>query len=60
MLDYADDNDIPSVLFSADFEKPFYSIDHSFLFAVLEKFGFDPNFIHWMRTLYNGAESCHE
>ena len=25
--------------------------------AVLEKFGFVPNFIHWIRTLYNGAES---
>ena len=58
ILEYADDNDIPGILFSADFEKAFDSIDHSFLFAVLEKFGFGPNFIHWIRTLYNGAESC--
>ena len=57
ILDYADDNDIPGILFSADFEKAFDSIDHSFMFAVLEKFGFGPNFIHWIRTLYNGAES---
>ena len=56
ILEYADDNDIPGILFSADFEKDFNSIDHSFMFAVLEKFGFGPNSIHWIRTLYNGAE----
>ena len=39
ILEYADANDIPSILFSADFEKAFDSIDHSFKFAVLEKFG---------------------
>ena len=47
ILEYADDNDIPGILFSADFEKSFHSIDHSFMSAVLEKFGFGPNFIHY-------------
>ena len=40
-----------SNLFSSDFEKAFDSIDHSFLFAVFESFGFDPDFIQWVRTL---------
>ena len=44
------------MLFSADFEKSFDSIDRSFICTVLEKFGYGPNFIHWIRTLYNGAE----
>ena len=57
ILEYADDNNIPGILFSADFEKAFDSIDNFFMFAVLEKFGFGPNFIHWIWTLYNGAES---
>ena len=57
ILEYADDNDIPGILFSADFEKAFSSINHSFVFAELEKSGFGPNFIHWIRTLYNGADS---
>ena len=57
ILEYAGDNDVFGILFSADFEKAFDSIAHSFMFAVLEKFGFGPNFIHWIRTLYNGAES---
>ena len=51
-------NDIEVILFSADFEKAFDSIDHSFLFAVLESFGFGPNFIQWVRTLFYNAESC--
>ena len=42
---YTDSNDIEAILFSADFEKAFNSIDHSFLFAVLESFGFGPDFI---------------
>ena len=57
ILEYPDDNEIPGILSSADFEKAFDSIDQSFMFPVLEKFGFGPNFIHWIRTLYNGAES---
>ena len=57
ILEYASDNDISSVLFSADFEKAFDPIDYLFLFAVSEKFGVGPNFIHWIRTLYDGAES---
>ena len=57
VLEYADNNDIPGILFSADFEKAFDSIDRYFMFAVLENFGFGPNFVHWIRILYNGAES---
>ena len=36
LLVYTDSNEIEAILFSADFEKEFDSIDHSFLFAVLE------------------------
>ena len=53
-----DSNEIEAILFSADFEQPFDSIDHFFLFAVLESFGFGPNFIQWVRTLLYNAESC--
>ena len=58
ILEYTDSNDIEAILFSADFEKAFNSIDHSFLFAVLESFGFGPNFIQWVKTLFYNAESC--
>ena len=46
------------ILFSADFEKAFDSIEHTFIFATLESFGFGPQFIQWVRTFLKNAESC--
>ena len=45
-------------LFSAEFEKAFDSVKHTFLFATLQSFGFRPQFIHWARTIFQSAESC--
>ena len=36
---------IPGYVFTVDLEKAFDSIDHTFLFALLEKFGIGENFI---------------
>ena len=58
ILEYTEENDISGILFSADFEKAFDSIEHAFLFAVLKSFGFGPQFIHWVRTFINNVESC--
>ena len=58
ILKYIDSNDIKAISFLADFEKAFDSIDHSLLYAVLESFGFGPDFIQWVRTLFYNAESC--
>ena len=44
--------------FLADFEKAFDSIEHPFILATLESFGFGPQFIQWIKTFLNGAESC--
>ena len=46
------------ILFSADFEKAFDSIEHTFIFATLESFVFGPQFIQWIRTFLKNAESC--
>ena len=56
-LEYMECNEVPSILFSADFEKAFNSIDHTVILVVLEKFGFGPDFIHSVKTLFTGAES---
>ena len=51
-------NEIEAILFSAEFEKAFDSIEHPFLFAVLKSSGFGADFIQWIRTFFNNAESC--
>ena len=46
------------ILFSADFEKAFDSTEHPFLPDVLKLFGFGPQFIHWIRTIFQNEGSC--
>ena len=58
VLEYTDKHDIEGILFSADFEKAFDSIEHNFLFATLKSFGFGPQFIQWIRTIFKNPESC--
>ena len=58
ILDYTEDHGIDDVLFSADFEKAFDSIEHSFILATLQLFGFGPQFLQWIRTILNNGESC--
>ena len=58
MLEYADENELSGILFSADFEKVFDSIEHPFIFATLQSFGFGPEFIQGLRTSLKGVESC--
>ena len=48
----------PGILFGADFESAFNSVNHIFLYSVLLKFGFDHNYIRWLKLLYNNAKSC--
>ena len=58
MLEYTAENEIEAILFSADFEKAFDSIKHTFIFATLQSFGFGPNCIQWVKTFLYKAESC--
>ena len=48
ILEYTEENNIDEMLFSADFEKAFDSVEHSFILATLESFVFGPQFIHWV------------
>ena len=58
ILEYTNENEIEAILFSAAFDKAFDSIEHPFLFAVLKYFVFGADFIQWIRTFFNNAESC--
>jgi hypothetical protein len=37
-----------------DMKNAFDRVRHSFLFQVLQKFGFSPNFIHWIASCIGG------
>ena len=41
-----------------DSEKASDSLDHDFIIAALEKFGFKPNFMDWIKIFLNERESC--
>ena len=57
IIEYADEMDEEGILFSSDIEKAFDSVDHTFIFTTLKKFGFGPDFIQWVKTLLNRPES---
>ena len=44
---------IDGFLVTKDFEKAFDSLNHSFLHAVLKKFGFGTSFINWIEAILN-------
>ena len=58
ILEYVEENELSGILFSADFEKAFDSIEHPYIFAALQLFGFGLEFIQWVRTFLKGIESC--
>lgn len=58
MLEFSDQNNLEGILFAIDFEKAFDSVEHPFIFATLKKFGFGPDFIRWVSTLFYDAQSC--
>ena len=45
-------------LLTTDIEKAFDSVDHYFLLAILENYGFKKNFLRWIENLLNNQESC--
>ena len=57
ILEYTDENYIEAILFSADFEKAFYSVEHFFIISTLRAFGFAPDLIQWVKTFFKNVES---
>ena len=55
---YADKKKLDWMLFAADTEKAFDSVDHNFIFATLTKFDFCDDFVKWVTVPLKGAKSC--
>ena len=58
ILYHTEQENIDGVLFAADIEKAFDSVEHSYIFAVLKKFGFGDDLIQWIKTFLFDASSC--
>ena len=58
MLDYIEESEDEGILFTVDIEKAFDSVDHNFIFAVLEFFNFGDSFIQWIKTFLHNTEAC--
>ena len=58
ILEMTDILNMEGYLLTIDIEKAFDSVDHYFLLAILEKYGFKKNFLRWIETLLNNQESC--
>ena len=57
-LKYVEEENSDGILFAADIEKAFDSVDHYFNFATLNKFGFGSDFIQWIKMLFKNSQSC--
>ena len=58
ILYHAKQENLDEILFAADMEKTFDSLEHNFIFSTLTKFGFGQEFIQWVRTFLRNGSSC--
>ena len=49
IIDNAEDENKPGLIFFSDFEKAFDSINHTFIIRCLKHFNFDEDFIRWVK-----------
>lgn len=58
LMEYLRKENNSALLFAADFEKAFDSIEHNFIFAVLKHFGFGDQLIKWIGVMLKDTKSC--
>ena len=57
-IEYTKHTNTAEILITIDFEKAFDSLNHKFLFKVLQKFNFGSSFVQWIRTFCSKVSSC--
>ena len=58
IIDAAEEENKPGLIFFSDFEKAFDSVDHSYMINCLKHFNFGEDFIKWIDLFYSDAKSC--
>ena len=58
IIDAAEEENKPGLIFFSDFEKAFNSVDHSYMKNCLKHFNFGEDFIKWIDLFYSDAKSC--
>ena len=58
ILEFTDQENVGGILFAANYEAAFDSLDHCFIVSVFKKFNFPENFISWIRILQNQTQNC--
>ena len=52
VIEYFETSNKSGILFFADFQKAFDSLDWNFMYKTLEFFNFGQSFIRWIKTIY--------
>ena len=58
ILYFTKQNNLPGILLNIDFEKAYDSVDHKYLFKVLDTFNFGTSLKKWIKMFYNDISSC--
>ncbi len=58
VIEETENNNIPALLLSLDFEKAFDSVEWSFLLKVLQFYGLGDEFCEWVKIFYTDIKSC--
>ena len=57
VMDYVDQKNLTSSFICLDQEKAFDTVSRSYMFDTLRAFGFNDNFLRWIKLLYNDVSS---
>ena len=57
MIHHLDEEKLPGLLVSIDYEKAFDSVDWNFMHSALEQYGFGKDILHWIQTFYKEIKS---
>jgi hypothetical protein len=58
LIDICEEQKEDNILINIDFEKAFDTIEWDFIYQTLQHLNFPINFINWIKTIYNGIETC--